>query len=101
MPYVVGLTGGIGSGKSLVAQSFANIGIEIVDTDMIAHRLSAPGEAGHAAIVAEFGEDMLAPGGEIDRSRLRRHLPFAAFVVVKPDSAASVADGRHSSSTSP
>ncbi len=74
MAYVVGLTGGIGSGKSEVAHSFANIGVEIVDADSIAHRLSTAGEAGHAAIIAEFGEGMLAPDGEIDRARLRRRV---------------------------
>jgi dephospho-CoA kinase len=72
VPYVVGLTGGIGSGKSEVASAFAGMGVEIVDTDALAHRLSAPGEAGHAAIVDSFGRAMLTPSGEIDRAQLRR-----------------------------
>jgi dephospho-CoA kinase len=72
MPYVVGLTGGIGSGKSEVANAFSGIGVEIVDADALAHRLSAPGEAGHGAIVDSFGREVLTPSGEIDRARLRR-----------------------------
>lgn len=76
MPYVVGLTGGIGSGKSEVANAFAGMGIEIVDADALAHRLSAPGEPGYAAIVGSFGRGVLTPSGEIDRPALRR-LVFA------------------------
>ncbi len=76
MPYVVGLTGGIGSGKSEVANAFAGMGVEIVDADAIAHRLSAPSEQGYAVIVGSFGRAVLTPSGEIDRVRLRR-LVFA------------------------
>ena len=76
MPYAVGLTGGIGSGKSEVANAFAGMGIEIVDADDLAHRLSAPGQPGYAAIVGAFGRGMLTPSGEIDRPALRR-LVFA------------------------
>ncbi|TMH06677.1 MAG: dephospho-CoA kinase [Betaproteobacteria bacterium] len=76
VPYVVGLTGGIGSGKSEVANAFAGMGVEIVDADALSHRLSAPGEAGHAAIIESFGHDVSTPSGEIDRVRLRR-LVFA------------------------
>jgi dephospho-CoA kinase len=74
VPYVVGLTGGIGSGKSEVAGAFAGLGIEIADSDAIAHQLSMPGEAGHAAIVGAFGEDVLLPTGGIDRAKLRRRV---------------------------
>jgi dephospho-CoA kinase len=70
--YVVGLTGGIGSGKTLVSDAFAALGVEIVDTDVLAHRLSAPGQPGYAAIRAEFGEGVVRPDGEIDRAALRR-----------------------------
>ena len=52
---VVGLTGGIGSGKSTVAAAFAALGAPVVDADAIAHELSAPGGAGHDAVVAAFG----------------------------------------------
>lgn len=71
MPFVVGLTGGIGSGKSAVANAFASLGVEIVDADLLAHRLSAPGQPGYAAIREEFPDVELTPDGEIDRARLR------------------------------
>jgi dephospho-CoA kinase len=71
MPYVVGLTGGIGSGKSAVASAFASLGVETVDADQVAHRLSAPGQPGYAAIRALFPDIALLPGGEIDRAQLR------------------------------
>jgi dephospho-CoA kinase len=71
MAFVVGLTGGIGSGKSAVANAFASLGVEIVDADLLAHRLSAPGQPGYAAIRDEFPDVELTPDGEIDRARLR------------------------------
>ena len=71
MPFVVGLTGGIGSGKSAVANAFASLGVEIVDADLLAHRLSAPGQPGYAAIREAFPDVGLTPAGEIDRARLR------------------------------
>ena len=71
MPFVVGLTGGIGSGKSAVASAFAALGVEIVDADLLAHQLSAPGQPGYAAIRAQFPDVELTPGGEIDRAKLR------------------------------
>jgi len=74
--YVVGLTGGIGSGKTAVADAFARLGVEVVDTDAIAHRLSAPGQPGFAAIRAALGEGAVRPDGEIDRDAVRR-LVFA------------------------
>jgi len=72
MAYIVGLTGGIGSGKTAVADAFSSLGIEIVDTDVLAHRLSAPGERGLAAIRAAFGDAVLTANGELDRAALRR-----------------------------
>jgi dephospho-CoA kinase len=72
MAMVVGLTGGIGSGKSEVASAFARLGVEIVDADAIAHALSAQGAAGHAAILEAFGDTVLLPSGELDRAALRR-----------------------------
>jgi dephospho-CoA kinase len=74
--YVVGLTGGIGSGKTVVADAFAALGVEVVDTDAVAHRLSAAGQPGFTAILGAFGEGMLQPDGELDRVALRR-LVFA------------------------
>ena len=71
-PYLVGLTGGIGSGKSAVAAAFAERGVDVLDADVVAHAVSRRGEAGHRAIVATFGESFLAPDGELDRAALRR-----------------------------
>ena len=71
MTLVVGLTGGIGSGKSAVADAFAALGVPVVDADAIAHELSAPGRAGHDAVVAALGRDVLAPDGTLDRAKLR------------------------------
>ena len=66
MPFVVGLTGGIGSGKSAVANAFASLGVEIVDADLLAHRLSGQGQPGYAAIRAQFPDVELTPdGGEL------------------------------------
>lgn len=67
----VGLTGGIGSGKSLVAELLASHGAAIVDTDAIAHRLTAPGGGAMAAIRSAFGAEFIAPDGALDRARMR------------------------------
>jgi dephospho-CoA kinase len=69
--FVVGLTGGIGSGKSLVANMFADRGASIVDTDQIAHSLTAPGGAAMPDILAEFGAQMADSRGAMDRARMR------------------------------
>jgi dephospho-CoA kinase len=69
--FAVGLTGGIGSGKSAVADLFAELGAAIVDTDAIAHALTAPGGAAIDPIAREFGADVIAPDGALDRSRMR------------------------------
>ncbi|MTE18565.1 dephospho-CoA kinase [Streptomyces sp. TRM43335] len=66
----VGLTGGIGSGKSEVARLLGEHGAVIIDADRIAREVVEPGTEGHAAVVAEFGEEVLAPDGTLDRSRL-------------------------------
>jgi dephospho-CoA kinase len=71
MSYVVGLTGGIGSGKSEVARVFGTLGVEIADADAAAHAVTARDAPGHAAVVAAFGEAVLAPDGELDRKALR------------------------------
>ena len=72
MAYVVGMTGGIGSGKTEVAKAFSALGIELADADVISHRLSTSGQAGHAAIAAAFDAGVLLPSGELDRAELRR-----------------------------
>ncbi|WP_291997794.1 dephospho-CoA kinase [Candidatus Accumulibacter sp. ACC012] len=76
MSFVVGLTGGIGSGKSTVAELFAARGAVLVDTDAIAHELSGPQGAAMAAIRAAFGDTVLRPDGGLDRAAMRR-LAFA------------------------
>jgi dephospho-CoA kinase len=72
----VGLTGGIGSGKSTVAELLAELGAAIVDTDLIARRLSGPGGAAIDAIADAFGADVIGADGALDRSRMRA-LAFA------------------------
>ncbi|MDQ6916660.1 MAG: dephospho-CoA kinase [Pseudomonadota bacterium] len=74
MPYVVGLTGGIGSGKSEVARVFTRLCVEVVDADAIAHRVAMPGQPGHAAIKALFGQEVMLPSGEVDRAALRQRV---------------------------
>ncbi|GJJ00523.1 dephospho-CoA kinase [Duganella rhizosphaerae] len=71
LPFSIGLTGGIGSGKSTVADMFAARGASIVDTDQIAHSLTAPGGAAMPAIVAEFGAEFADANGALDRARMR------------------------------
>jgi dephospho-CoA kinase len=68
---IIGLTGGIGSGKSTVAALFAEHGAGIIDTDAIAHRLTQAGGAAMAAIRAAFGDDYLADDGALDRMKMR------------------------------
>ncbi|HET7766885.1 MAG TPA: dephospho-CoA kinase [Burkholderiales bacterium] len=72
MPYTVGLTGGIGSGKSAVAALFAGLGVRVVDADEIAHELTRPGGAAIAPIRATFGADAIAADGSLDRVAMRR-----------------------------
>jgi dephospho-CoA kinase len=73
--YRVGLTGGIASGKSTVAGMFAALGVPVIDTDVIAREVVAPGTPGLEAIAAAFGPEMLLPDGALDR-RLLRSLVF-------------------------
>jgi dephospho-CoA kinase len=68
---VVGLTGGIGSGKSAVADAFAALGVAVTDTDRIAHATTAPGSPGLDAVLAAFGPEYRKPDGTLDRDRLR------------------------------
>lgn len=68
---IVGLTGGIGSGKSEVARRFAARGVDMLDADHVAHALQQPGEAGYAAIVQRFGPRTLQPDRTLDRAWLR------------------------------
>jgi dephospho-CoA kinase len=74
MPFVVGLTGGIGSGKSRAADAFAALGASVVDTDAIARELTARGGAALAAIVEAFGREALDADGAMDRLRMRERV---------------------------
>lgn len=67
----VGLTGGIGCGKTTVCRLFAELGVPVVDADLIARRLVEPGEPALKAIVQTFGADMLKTDGSLDRPKLR------------------------------
>jgi dephospho-CoA kinase len=69
--FSVGLTGGIGSGKSTVADLFGERGAAVIDTDLIAHALTAPGGLAMPAIVAAFGPDFVSASGALDRVRMR------------------------------
>ncbi len=71
MKYVVGLTGGIGSGKSAAADEFARLGATVVDTDAIAHELTRAGGAAIAEVRRVFGDAAIAADGAMDRARVR------------------------------
>jgi len=67
---VLGLTGGIGSGKSMVAQMFAQLGAVVVDADQLAREIVEPGQPALQEIAATFGPDVLLPDGRLDRPKL-------------------------------
>ena len=67
---LVGLTGGIGSGKSTVARMLEERGGVVFDADVLAREVVEPGTPGHAAVTERFGANVLAPGGELDREAL-------------------------------
>ncbi len=70
----IGLTGGIGSGKSTVARRFAELGVPVIDADEVAREVVAPGEPGLAAVLSRFGPGVLAPDGQLDRRALRERV---------------------------
>lgn len=70
-PFRIGLTGGIGSGKSRVADRLAELGAALIDTDVIAHQLTAPGGAAMPALQAAFGETIVDAQGALDRAAMR------------------------------
>ncbi len=74
MSYLVGLTGGIGSGKSTVAGLFAELGVPIIDTDAISHQLTQSGGDAIPAISAAFGEAYIDAAGALDRSKMRERI---------------------------
>jgi len=77
--YLIGLTGGIGSGKSVVADLFAVHQMPVIDTDAISHALTAASGTAMPSIRAAFGEHMVMPDGALDRAAMRAH------VFVKPE----------------
>ena len=73
-PFSVGLTGGIGSGKTTVADMFAAHGATVIDTDYIAHQLTVAGGPAIAAILAQFGDSFLTASGAMDRAKMRAYV---------------------------
>jgi dephospho-CoA kinase len=71
MPFRVGLTGGIGCGKSKAADMFAELGAHIIDSDVISHELTGPGGGAMSAIEEAFGRDYVRSDGSLDRERMR------------------------------
>ena len=88
-PYVVGLTGGIGSGKSAAADEFARLGATVVDTDVIAREVTAAGGAAIPALRGLFGPEYFDPSGAMDRTRMR------AKVFADPGAKKSLEDVLH------
>lgn len=70
----VGLTGGISSGKTTVAGFMAEMGAFVLDADTIAHELISPGGAAYHEVIDRFGEEIVGPGGSIDRARLGKRI---------------------------
>lgn len=73
-PLLIALTGGIASGKSAVAELFAQLGVPVLDTDQIARDVVAPGMPALGQLVAEFGADILDAHGRLDRARMRERV---------------------------
>lgn len=71
---IVGLTGGVASGKSTVERAFAALGVTVADADQAAREAVAVGSEGLAEVVAAFGADVLAPDGSLDRPAMRRRV---------------------------
>ena len=71
---IIGLTGGIGSGKSTVARHFEALGVPVIDADEVGRELVTPGQPALAAIVEHFGPEMLDENGHLDRARLRERV---------------------------
>ncbi|QSR49208.1 dephospho-CoA kinase [Aeromonas veronii] len=72
--YVVAITGGIGSGKTTIANQFAELGIDVVDADVIAREVVEPDTPALAAIADHFGPDVITPDGQLDRRSLRKRV---------------------------
>lgn len=74
MRYTVALTGGIGSGKSTVADAFSHLGVNVIDADVIARQVVEPGTPALLAIAARFGQQMINDDGALNRRSLREHI---------------------------
>jgi dephospho-CoA kinase len=74
VPPRIGLTGGIASGKTTVAMLFAELGAKVIDTDVIAREVVAPGQPALEEIAAAFGDQVLRPDGRLDRGALRARI---------------------------
>lgn len=72
MTWIVGLTGGIGSGKTQASNVFASLGVPVIDTDLISHALTAPRGLAIEAIRAAFGDEVISASGEMDRKKMRQ-----------------------------
>ena len=72
--FIIGLTGGIGSGKSAAAKILKELGLKVIDLDQITHELMRPGELGYIEIKKEFGEKYIDTKGAIDRKLLREEI---------------------------
>ena len=86
--HIIGLTGGIGSGKSEAAKIFSSLGAKIIDLDIIAHDLTTKDALGYSLIIEYFGDDFLNNKKEIDRKKLRKLIfedKMQVFDVLKID----------------
>lgn len=73
-PLRVGLTGGIASGKSVVADMFSALGVPVIDTDVVAREVVEPGQPALADIAEQFGDDVIGADGRLDRAAMRRRV---------------------------
>ena len=80
--FIIGLTGGIGSGKSAAAEILKELGLKVIDLDLITHELMRPGELGYIEIKKEFGEKYIDTKGALDRKLLRQEI-FSSFDLKK------------------
>ena len=80
--FIIGLTGGIGSGKSVAATILKELGLKIIDLDQITHDLMKPGKSGYIEIKKEFGEKYIDTKGALDRKLLRQEI-FSSFDLKK------------------
>jgi dephospho-CoA kinase len=85
-PFVVAITGGIGSGKSTVAKLFVALGIEVIDVDAISHRLTSPGGQAIEKIRESFGVDFIEPDGRMNRAKMRAHIILNAAEKIRLES---------------